>query len=731
MLSTLRFSVWVVVLGMTSLFLTGPNAVAQTAIDTTDSSPHSEASLASDVQAIAPGQTFTVALDLEMEPGWHSYWINPGDSGEPIDVDWSLPGGFTVGELQFPFPHRIDASILTSYGYSDRVQLLAQVQAPDDLQAGTEITISGDATWLICADVCLPASGTIERTFEVREEAVSASAEEVQRIETTRQQIPKQLDGWVAEASQSEGSYGLAFTQTDGDVPAIDSAGFFPTEGEVLDHTAAQPLTRQGDAFLMALQQSQYARSPVDTLRGVLVAPKGASWHPDREVRAIEISAPVVEEGTGQLSILDGAALAGSSGAGGVSLVWALVLAFAGGMLLNLMPCVFPVLSIKILGFADSSGDDPSAMRRHGWLFGAGVLVSMWILAGTLLGLRAAGSEIGWGFQLQSPAFVALMTLLFTGIGFYLLGSFDVGTSLMNWGGRMQTAGPSDGNRGAFLTGVLATVVATPCTAPFMGAALGVALASSTVGALAIFSMLGAGMATPYVALSMSPGLLEKLPNPGTWMETLKQAFAFPMFATAIWLVWVFAQQTGDTAVAMLLLGVLLFGVAAWILNRWSPATLTRTARVASRTVAAVLLAGGVALAILGSQSQSVSASTNTSMSTDSAWQSYSAAAVDSLRASGRPVFIDFTAAWCLTCQVNKQTVLTSPDVEQAFREKDVALVRADWTNRDAEITRALESHGRSGVPLYVYYDGPDARPDILPEVLTKDIVLRRLDGSS
>ena len=258
---------------------------------------------------------------------------------------------------------------------------------------------------------------------------------------------------------------------------------------------------------------------------------------------------------------------------------------------------------------------------------------------------------------------------------------------------------------------------------------LGVALTSSTAGALAIFSMLGIGMATPYVALSMTPRFLDALPKPGAWMETLKQFFAFPMFATAIWLLWVFAQQTGDGAVALLLGAVLLLGMAAWVLNRWS-AALSRTARIVSRTVVTAMVLGAVSLAVIGAQNPAPTSSSSPS-SSDSTWMSYSAATVDSLRAAGRPVFIDFTAAWCITCQVNKRTVLSTPAVTNAFEANNVALVRADWTHRDAEITRALESHGRSGVPLYVYYENENASPDLLPEVLTKDIVLRRIEGGS
>ncbi|MFB6097758.1 MAG: protein-disulfide reductase DsbD family protein, partial [Salinibacter sp.] len=413
-------------------------------------------------------------------------------------------------------------------------------------------------------------------------------------------------------------------------------------------------------------------------------------------------------------------------------LPWALAFAFVGGLLLNLMPCVFPVLSVKILGFAQEAEEGGGTMQRNGLLFGAGVLVSMWILAGALLGLRAAGSQIGWGFQLQSPVFIALMTMLFFGIGLNLLGAFEVGTTLMNWGGRVETTAASGtGTASAFLTGVLATVVATPCTAPFMGAALGVALTLSAAGALLIFTALGVGMATPYVVLSMTPALLDRLPKPGAWMETLKQAFAFPMFATAIWLVWVFGQQTSTGGVAFLLAGLLLLGLAAWIVHRWSAPQLSRTAMLVTRTLAGAALVGGIAIAVVGAGAapaeRTTTASTSDSTATETTWRAYSPETVERLRESGRPVFVDFTAAWCLTCQVNKRRVLTAEAVQKAFDEKNVALVRADWTNRDPEITKALRSHGRSGVPVYVLYAGNGSEPRLLPEVLTEDIVLNAL----
>jgi thiol:disulfide interchange protein DsbD len=326
------------------------------------------------------------------------------------------------------------------------------------------------------------------------------------------------------------------------------------------------------------------------------------------------------------------------------------------------------------------------------------------------------------------------MALLFFGIGLNLLGVFEVGSRVMALGGRLQGATDGGGDVGAFLTGVLATVVATPCTAPFMGAALGVALTLSTAGAVLIFTALGAGMATPYVALSMAPGWLERLPEPGAWMETLKQFFAFPMFATAIWLVWVFGQQAGNGGVALLLFGLLLLGMAGWVAHRWSDPTLSRTVTLVTRGLVTVMVAAAVAAGVMGARYDRPSPSSSnaeTTTSSSSKWTAFSPSTVDELRAQGRPVFVDFTAAWCLTCQVNKQTVLSTETVQNAFADKNVALVRADWTNRDPQITKALRSHGRSGVPVYVLYPGDGSGPTLLPEVLTQDIVLNALDDVS
>lgn len=691
-----------------------------------DPSPHSEASLVSETAAVTPGESFTVALRIDLDEGWHSYWKNPGDSGQPASIDWVLPDGFSAGDFRWPFPERVGSTGLMTYAYKGEVFLLTTISPPEDLAPGDTVKLGGSASWLVCADICLPAESKVQLSLPVTEGPAPAS-EAADAFASTREQLPQELASWSVQAARSSGSYALALKPPAGHAPDLDDAYFYPAEKQVLDHAAPQTVTRQGDHYVLALQRSGYASEPAERLRGVLVAPEGSSWDSDGRTRAMKVDVKV--DSTLSISAVSSSGTAPNDAS--LSLSWALLFAFAGGLLLNLMPCVFPILSVKILGFARQAGGDESVMRRHGALFGAGVLVSMWVLAALLLGLRAAGSEIGWGFQLQSPTFVALMALLFVGIGLNLLGAFEVGSRLMTWGGQVQNAAPSEGRSGAFLTGVLATVVATPCTAPFMGAALGVALTLSPVGALAIFSALGAGMAAPYVGLSMSPAWLDRLPDPGSWMETLKQFFAFPMFATSIWLAWVFGQQSGTGGIAMLLFGMLLLGMAAWVVHRWSAPSLSRRALVLSRGAVALMVAGAIAAAVIGAGSSPAptaqaapSADSNTP---SSRWQAFASEKVERLRAQGQPVFVDFTAAWCLTCQVNERSVLSTEAVQNAFEEKNVTLIKADWTNRDPEITRALESLGRSGVPVYALYPGDGSGPKLLPEVLTQQIVIDAL----
>ena len=680
-----------------------------------DLSPHSDARLLSESVWVEPGKPFTVGLHLLMDEGWHSYWQNPGDSGEPTDIEWALAAGFETGPLQWPYPHAIDAEPLRSYGYSEEVLLLAEIIPPQTLTPGTAVQLEGTAYWLICADICLPAEAPISLNLPVKS-APSPLTSEASLFANARADMPVSMPSWSIEATGYSGSYVLQITPPSGKSIDMEGAYFFPIDDTAIEHASPQPISKEGNSYLIALQQSEYATGKAERLSGVLVAGEGKSWDSEGSTRAIKIDT-VVQEASSVVSVTNTS----------YSYVWLLVMAFIGGMLLNLMPCVFPVLSLKILGFASHSDQNQSSMRRQGLLFGAGVIASFWVLAGLLLFLRTAGSQIGWGFQLQSPFFVAAMALLFFAIGLNLTGLFEVGAGLMRRAGEMSNKAGTNHQQRAFLDGVLATLVATPCTAPFMGAALGAAIFLPPLEALLIFTMLGVGMAIPYVALSFMPGVLKRLPRPGSWMETMKQILSFPMFATTIWLIWVFGQQTGMDGMVLLLSGMLLLGIALWIVGKWPGIQISARLNVLTRSVALIILLLAFSMVYMGA-TMAPSSQVETSYTDESSWQPFSTTEVDQLRAAGKPVFIDFTAAWCLTCQVNKRTALNTAAVQEAFHQKGVTLFQADWTNRDDEITQALELHGRSGVPLYVLYTSANKKPILLPEILTESILLDALE---
>ena len=675
-----------------------------------DPSPFSDAALVSEQDWIKPGVPFTVGVRLVMEEGWHSYWKNPGDSGEPIEITWTLPAGFSAGPIQWPFPEKIDGGPLRSYGYADEVLFLTDITPPADLSPGSTVDIAATADWLICADVCLFAEQAVSLSLPAQSDSPDSGIES-EEFAQARSRLPVTLAGWDIQAVSYSQSFALRVTPPSGAQADLGGAYFFPDEPLVLEHAVDQPMSRDGESFLFALQQSEYATGTPERLEGVLVTGEGQFLNESSTYRALAIDVPI-QVASGQ-----------SSAASSPSLLLLLAFALAGGLLLNLMPCVFPILSIKVLGFAQHGDLKARAIRRHGFVFAAAVVVSFWVLAGLFLSLRAAGNQIGWGFQLQSPLFVAGMAFLFFSIGLNLLGVFEVGVLSGRWVTKAFSRG---GYQRSFWDGALATLVATPCTAPFMGAALGAAIALPPIEALLIFTLLGVGMAAPYVGLTMMPKLLGMLPRPGAWMETLKHILAFPMIATTIWMAWVFGSQVGIDGVAFLLVGLLFLGIALWILGRWPAPQVSQHIRLLTRSVAFLAILLSLYSGYQGAQYITVSASESAAQSTE--WQRYSTASVEALRAEGRAVFVDFTAAWCLTCQVNKRTTLSSEAVEAAFKQKGVVLMRADWTNRDDEITRALESHGRSGVPLYVLYPSNQGRATLLPEVLTEPEILAALE---
>lgn len=674
--------------------------------------PHVQAELVSQKLALAPGETATVALRMTMKDGWHTYWKHPGDSGEPTAIDWTLPAGFRTGEIAWPYPHNISLPPLTTYGYEGEVMLLVPVTAPADARPGTTATLDANVFWMVCEKVCIPEEVKLQLALPIAASPSRNNPRHAASFNRFRAMVPVVERSWRMSASRTSEGFALSVQTPSRRSFAPSSLRFFASDGPLIEHAAPQQPVVQGDHVTIAIKRSPYLTGVPKRIRGVLV---GAQPLTDGGARAIEVDAPIDASAP--------AVIADARPSTPRMTLWvALVLAFLGGVILNLMPCVFPVVSLKVLNFIDSAGHDARRVRLHGLSFAGGVLVAFWILAALLLALRGAGTEIGWGFQLQSPPFVAAMTFLIFGLGLALAGVVEIGTSLTRLGNAERRSG---GYAGSVMNGALATVVATPCTAPFMGAALGFAMTQSALSSLLIFTALGAGMAVPYVALSMWPPLLRFLPRPGAWMDRFKQAMAFPLFATAAWLVWVFGIQTGVDGVLRLLIGLTLLALGAWIAGQWATVAARTRTRWVARVVAITVVASGLGLAMRAAPVTAAPATQSSGI----AWETFTPARVAELRASNRPVFIDFTAAWCLSCKVNERVTFSSAEVQKLVRERGIVMLKADWTSRSPEITRALAEFGRSGVPLYVLYSSDQAvAPRLLPEVLTPGILIAALE---
>ncbi|HZR71128.1 MAG TPA: thioredoxin family protein [Burkholderiales bacterium] len=687
--------------------------------------PHVGVELVAQDRSAAPARALRLGVRFLLEPGWHVYWKNPGDSGLAPRVRWKLPPGWTGGEIQWPVPERIAVGPLVDYGYSGDVLLPASVTPGSDAPPGGSARVAADVEWLVCREDCLPGRADLALDVPVAAGPAEPDREHAGAFAAALARLPRAASPGAITATADDRSIRVRVASPSAHSPPAGEVAFFPATPGLIDNAAPQEVVAGRDGLELVLRRSPQPQPLPARLDGVLVESSAGAGH------ALAVDAPLALASAPAPDAIGSAAGARPDvalSADGASFAAAIALAFAGGLLLNLMPCVFPVLSLKVLDFARQAGGDARRLRRHGVAYAAGIVLSFWILAGALLALRAAGGEIGWGFQLQSPAFVAFMALLLFALALSLLGIVDVGVAATGWAGRF--AGGT-GLAGSFSTGVLATVLATPCTAPFMGTALGAALVLPPVAALAVFTALAVGMAAPYVALAFAPGAVARLPRPGPWMESIKQALAFPLLATVIWLVWVRAEQGPTTAILALLSGILLVGMALWLVGRAGGAA--RPASRAARGAAVALAALGLAVAVAvpapdragapGDDGDALSAGSHGD------WQPFSAARLESLRAAGRPVFVDFTAAWCLTCQVNERVALAAADVRRAFVARGVALLRADWTSRDPDIARALEGFGKAGVPLYVLFpsgDG-DAPPEILPSLLTPRLVIEAL----
>lgn len=670
-------------------------------------SPRVTATLLSSRDTVMPGERFKVALVQKLAPHWHTYWLNPGDSGEATRIQWRLPAGATAGDIQWPAPKAIRVEPLVNFGFEGTVLLPVEITVPADARPGDNFTLKADATWLVCEKICIPEEGSFTLDLPVGPAGVADEAAQA-RIDAALAALPKP----ASFRGRLRGEGDKLALELPGLPAGASDLRFFPVLDVLIEHAADQPLAT-GEKPVLTLVRSSAFKLQEPEVSGVL------TFRENGEGRAVTLAADA------DPALLTAAGTATSEARpaivripvpveGADLTIWAaLALAFAGGLILNLMPCVLPVLFIKALGFAQLAHAHRSAVRQQGLLFLCGVLIAFTVLAGAVIGLGALGNSVGWGFQLQSPPLVIALAVVMVLIGLNLLGAFEIGASITGVGDGLASRG---GRFGAFMTGVLAVVVATPCTAPFMGAAMGYAVAQPPAVALSVFLALALGFALPIVALSFAPGLLRLLPKPGRWMLVLKQAFAFPMFATAIWLIWVASVQTGPQGVLAALVAVLAAGFVVWLVG----VTRGSLPRRAFGTVLAVLVALGagwftVENAVPGANTEARAGDV----------QAWSPERVAALQAEGKPVFVNFTAAWCITCLANERVALSRQEVKDAFARLGVTYLKADWTNRDQRIAQALAEQGRAGVPLYLFYPGrKDGQAEILPQLLTPDAVI-------
>jgi thiol:disulfide interchange protein DsbD len=671
--------------------------------------PHVRAELIAERDAVVPGQPFTVGLRLQHIPHWHTYWRNPGDSGAATAIAWRLPEGFSAGEIQWPYPKRLPVGPLTNFGYEDRVLLITEIAAPAKLTTES-VTIYARANWLVCSDVCIPESAELSLALPVAlvAHSVSAVAEEFAR---TQERVPVPIEGWRFSAKADGDHAVLSIEPPAGSAPLLAELAYFPYAEGQIEHSAPQRFARQANGYSLAIARAVQPVGPFDRVHGILVAEQrfGAGGP-----RAITVDVPVV----GKVAASTSTAIETASApvaAARIGLALAIGLAFVGGTLLNFMPCVFPILSIKVMGVMQH--DTAAQARRYGLAYGLGVVVSFLLLGALLFALRALGQPLGWGFQLQSPVFVAVLALLFFLLGLNLSGAFEFGHVLPQ---RLVSFRMRNRSLDAALSGLLAVVAASPCTAPFMGAALGYAAAQSAGEGSLVFAALGIGMAAPFVLLAHSARARRRLPRPGAWMQTLKEFLAFPLYATVIWLAWVLGRQAGLGAVVSLFAALLVLGFSVWLLGR---------AQRAQRRVRLIAAALGLIASVVLAVQPGLNPPAMQARAEEASWGTWSQAMVESELARGSFVFVDFTAAWCITCQLNKRLVLDRKDVMTAFQARGVTLLRADWTRHDPQITRALERLERKGVPVYVLYR-PGQAPKLLPEVLTKEIVLQALGAA-
>ncbi|TAL37199.1 MAG: thiol:disulfide interchange protein [Phenylobacterium sp.] len=676
---------------------------------------HLTAELVASAQGVTPGQTLDVALRQQIQKGWHTYWRNAGDSGEATKLTWTLPAGWSASDFTWPVPHRLPIGPLVNYGYENEVILPVRLTVPTNAAVGSTVTLKAKADFLVCADICIPESASLELSLPVTAGPAPADPVWGPRIAKVLADAPKPA-GLTGAFEVAGGALKLAITGAPLKGADLSEAYFFPFAGTVIDHAKPQTIDRGPEGLTLSITPGYDFQGPTPPkqLGGVLVvAGKGY------ELTAAAGPLPAAAAGLGPPPAKAGPAAAGAD----LGLLSAAAFAFVGGLILNLMPCVFPVLAMKAASLAGHGGAHGDA-RRQGLAFGAGVLATFLGLAALLIALRAAGSAVGWGFQLQDPPVVAALALLMLLVALNLSGVFEVGTSLQGAGSNLASRG---GLAGSFFTGALAVAVAAPCTAPFMGPALGWALTQTPVAALTVFLALGLGFAAPFVAVAFAPALINRLPRPGAWMDGFKKLLAFPMYAAVAWLVWVLTVQIGSDAVPRILGAAVVLALAAWLFG------IAQRRRAAGGRPVAVAAAATVlaATAVVGGAfwpAYALPEAAPEAAKLDA--EAYTPERLAALQAEGRPVLVNYTAAWCVSCQVNDRVALSTKSVADALSRNNAVYLKADWTKRDGAIAAELARFGRAGVPLYLVYGAKGGDPVILPSILTSGVVVKAIDAA-
>lgn len=661
---------------------------------------------------IEPGETLSIAVEQTIAEGWHTYWVNPGDSGEAMSARWTAPDGFSVSSLQFPAPARIPVGPLVSYGYERRAVMVQDITAPASLPAG-KITLDVRLSLLVCADICIPEQ---DHLTLVLNDPDAAPAGQSAFIEKARAAMPAPYDlggSWHYRVQGGD----VYFTLLDApsglyrDLQMRGDVSLIPYEWGVIENSDAPMAVAGDDQFY--IRQKKGERDMAEKFTALLSFRDEAG-----RLHAYDVDMGPVGTGTGTGT---GAVTAQAPQSG---FMGAILFALLGGLILNLMPCVFPVLSMKAMSLVKMGERERKHAQIYSLYYTAGILVCFLLLAAVLILLREGGAQIGWGFQFQNPLIVLSLSLLFFVLGLNMSGLFEMGTRLMGMGAKM-TGG--DGARSSFLTGMLAAIVATPCTAPFMGVAIGYAMTQPRIAALSVFVALGVGLALPFLLLSFVPSLQRALPKPGAWMQTMRELLAFPLYASAAWLVWVYTVQTSSGG---LLFALMMMVVTAFLL--WLGARMPKggVRRVLARLFILLMVVGMVASALIyDGLRKAGDHSTSVTMHLQGGEEPFTPARLSALLENeDRPVFVNMTAAWCITCKVNERVALNTKETRALFATQNIAYLKGDWTNENPDITAYLAEYGRNGVPLYVFYgargaDGARPEPVVLPQILTQAIM--------